>query len=150
MPRDLPTERSPREHADADGAHALLAPQHRELIEVLRGEARWHRLRRRGIQQVQADLRGVDGAARERAMERARLAERRHPEEADLALLLETAGRGYHGVEHVAEADTALASDPRDRIVEVEEIETRDAEQAQARLHGAGEGALHVGEVGSA
>src|SRR5882724_2924367 len=138
MPGDLPTERSPCEHADADGAHAMLVPQPRELIEVLRGKTRGHRVDGRGIQQVQADLRGVDGAACERAVERARLTERRHPEEADLALLLKTAGGGDHGVEHVAEADAALASDPRNRIVEVEEIEAGNTEQAQARLHGAG------------
>ena len=38
MPGHLPGERSSREHANADGAHAVLVPEHRELIEVLAGK----------------------------------------------------------------------------------------------------------------
>src|SRR5574341_1554483 len=46
-------------------------------------------------------LRRVDRAARQRAMERSRLAEGRHAEEAELALLLEAPGCGRDGVQHV-------------------------------------------------
>ena len=128
----------------------MLARQQREPVEVLRGEAHRHLVPRRRAQEIEADLRRVDGAAGQHAVERPRLAERRHPEEADLALLLKLRERGHNLVQHVGDPDAPLAPDARDRIVQVEEVEPAPAEQREAVLDRPRERARHIRQVGRA
>src|SRR5215471_12677404 len=83
MARLKSAERAARKDADADGTHALLMGAHGELLEILRGETRGKRRARAGIEQVVADLRGVQGAGVDDLLQGGRVAERGDAAEAD-------------------------------------------------------------------
>ena len=150
MPGHLAAQRAGGEDADADRPHLFLAGKVEKTVEILGGIAQGHLMRSGRVQHVEADLSGVDGAARQRAVQRARLTEGRDAEEADLALLLQAAGRGRHGIQDLPHTQSPLSRHTPDRVVQMKEIETLEPEQLEAVLDRAGERPRHVGQVGQA
>ena len=148
MARDLAAQRAPRQHADADRPHALLARENQQPIVVLRGVAHRQRVGSGRVQQVENHLRGVDRPAGERTMERAGLPRGGDPEEAHLALLLQPSHRRHHCLQHARDAERPLLAHAPDQVVQVQQVHPRESESREARLHGARDRARHVGQIG--
>src|SRR5262249_28526994 len=123
-----------RQHADHDDAHAALTRAVEEPAEILGGKARRHRGPGARVEQVVADLCGVDRAAVDRLVERPGLAERGHTTEADPSLRAELLHGRNDLAQDVAHAERAAAARRLDAVVELEQVDALPAEPLQARV----------------
>src|SRR3989442_9800783 len=140
-------ERAARGRAHADRADALALGFRQQALEVDARKRAFDLSARAGIQQVVEDLRRIDVARVEHAMERFGIAVRRDAEEPNLALALELLERGNHFAHDVVDADRAARRHGPDRVVELQHVNARHAETAQARLARADHGATDIAEV---
>src|SRR5437867_6126285 len=100
MARLRAAQRARREDADGDDADLASGCHPEHLLEVLGGEAARYRIAGAGVQQVEADLGGVESAAVECLVKRLRVTEGGDPVKAELALPAELLEGGDDLVDH--------------------------------------------------
>ncbi len=86
------------------------------------------------VEQIVADLRGIEGARIDDAVEIPSRAEPGDAEEADLALLAQALERRHHLAQHDLGGERPLPSVRRDPVVQLQEVDLVAAEPLQARL----------------
>ena len=117
MTRRHTAQRAGGEHADHDDADTPLLRRDEQAPEVLGGEARGDLHARAGVEQVVADLHGVERRRAYEPVQCGRVAERRDAPEARLALRLESQKRRDHLGDDVAHGERALGASLGEGVV---------------------------------
>src|SRR5207247_11205052 len=133
MPPRPTAQLAARMHTADDDADATLPRALEHAPEVLGREPRRHLDAGARVEQIVADLRGVERRRVEHPVEGPGVAERRDAPEARLALRLQSLERGNHLADHGAHADRARAALADDVVVELEQVHLREAEAPWAR-----------------
>ena len=144
MARRHTAQRAAGQHTDDDDADATLPRALEQAPEVLGREPRRHLDAGARVEQVVADLRGVERRRVEHPVEGPGVAERRDAPEARLPLRLQSLERGNHLADHGAHADRARAALADDVVVELEQVHVREAEAPEARVERAADRPPHV------
>ena len=122
------------EHPDGDDAHVCGFRVRQEIAEIMRRIPRRDRSPGARIEQVIADLRGIEGAGVDHPVERRGVADRGDPVEPGLALFAQPLERRHDLAEHDFRREIAFLAVEHDVVVQLEQIDLLALQPLQARL----------------
>jgi hypothetical protein len=141
-------ERAAGQHADVDDAHIGGFCVRQQIAEILRREAGRHRRARARVQQVVADLGGVEDMGIDDPVQRRSVAGRGDPEEADFALLPQPLEGRHDLIEHCVGAEIGARGRADNRVVELEEVDPLHLQTIEAGFQRGGDRGADLAALG--